>query len=75
MTIVEEPALLEEDEEEILEREPERVKKSSGSERGNALPAEDGETGWRRPAAAAAAAAKAVRRQTPAGCSTADGHG
>jgi len=49
MTIVEEPAPLEEDEEEIFEapsQEGEEV--SQGSERGDALPSEEGEVGRRR---------------------------
>ncbi len=48
MTIVEEPAPLEEDEEEILEAPSQEGEEASGSERGDALPAEDGEVGRRR---------------------------
>ncbi len=48
MTIVEEPAPLEEDEEEILEALGQEGEEASGSERGDGLPAEDGEMGRRR---------------------------
>jgi ribonuclease E len=48
MTIVEEPAPLEEDEEEILEAPGQEGEEASGSERGDALPAEDGEVGRHR---------------------------
>ena len=48
MTIVEEPAPLEEDEEEILEAPGQEGEEASGSERGDALPAEEGEVGRRR---------------------------
>ncbi len=48
MTIVEEPAPLEEDEEEMLDAPSQEGEEASGSERGDALPAEDGEVGRRR---------------------------
>src|SRR5271165_4552776 len=48
MTVVEEPAPLEEDEEEILEAPGQESEEASGSERGDALPAEEGEVARRR---------------------------